>query len=188
MKRFQREQGRLALILQKRADIGADMIKREGEFGFNLTRDEEQEEAYAHEQMQNKLMDALKKAFRPEFINRMDSVVVFHMLNRDQISKIAEMEIAKVADRLKEREIILSATNAALATISEKGYDPDMGARPLRRVIQIEIEDQLSDELLSGKFKDGDHIWVDIDSEGGFVLTNSPEEETSAEEVLGVGM
>jgi len=175
-------------IIVMTSNIGADMIKREGEFGFNLTRDEEQEEAYAHEQMQNKLMDALKKAFRPEFINRMDSVVVFHMLNRDQISKIAEMEIAKVADRLKEREIILSATNAALATISEKGYDPDMGARPLRRVIQIEIEDQLSDELLSGKFKDGDHIWVDIDSEGGFVLTNSPEEETSAEEVLGVGM
>ena len=175
-------------IIVMTSNIGADMIKREGEFGFNLSRDEDKEEAYAYELMRKKLLDALKKAFRPEFINRMDSVVVFHALNRDHISKIAEKEISKVADRLKERDIVLSATEAALAALSEKGFDPDMGARPLRRVIQIEIEDQLSDELLSGKFKDGDHIWVDIDTEGGFVLTDNPEEKNPAEEPLGVGM
>ncbi len=175
-------------IIVMTSNIGADMIKRDGEFGFNLTRDENQEEAYVYDQMRKKLLDALKKAFRPEFINRMDSVVVFHALNREHIHKIAEMEVSKVADRLKEREIILSATERALKALSEKGFDPDMGARPLRRVIQIEIEDQLSDELLSGKFKDGDHIWVDVDTEGGFILTDTPEEESLQEEPFGVGM
>ncbi len=175
-------------IIVMTSNIGADMIRNEGGFGFNLVRDKDQEEEYAYEQMRKKLMDALKKAFRPEFINRMDSVVVFHALNRGHIRMIAEKEISKVADRLKEREIILSATDAALALLSDKGYDPDMGARPLRRVIQIEIEDQLSDELLAGVFKDGDHIWVDVDSEGGFILNESPEEEHSKEEPLGIGL
>jgi len=176
------------VIIVMTSNIGADLIKRDGEFGFNLTRDENQEEAYAYDVMRKKLLDALKKSFRPEFINRMDSVVVFHALTREHIRKIAKMEIEKVADRLKEREIVLSATDQALEVLSEKGFDPDMGARPLRRVIQIEIEDQLSDELLSEKYKDGDHIWIDVDSEGGFVLTDNPEEKHPHEEPLGVGM
>ena len=175
-------------IIVMTSNIGADMIRREGGFGFNLSRDEDQEEEYAFEQMRKKLMDALKKAFRPEFINRMDSVVVFHALNREHIRKIAGMEITKVAERLKERDIVLKATNAALDNLAQKGFDPEMGARPLRRVIQIEIEDQLSDELLSGKFKDGDHVWVDVDSEGGFVLTEDPEQEHPEQEPLGIGL
>jgi len=175
-------------IIVMTSNIGADMIRREGGFGFNLSRDEELEEEFAFEQMRKKLMDALKKAFRPEFINRMDSVVVFHALNREHIRKIAGMEITKVAERLKERDIILKATNAALDNLAQKGFDPEMGARPLRRVIQIEIEDQLSDELLAGKFKDGDQVWVDVDSEGGFVLTEDPEQEHPEQEPLGIGL
>jgi len=169
-------------IIVMTSNIGADLIKREGGFGFDLQKDEAQEEQFAYEEMRKKLLDSLKKAFRPEFINRMDSVIVFHALNREHIRKIAEMELAKVAERLKEREIELKATDAALEILAEKGYDPEMGARPLRRVIQIEIEDQLSDELLANKFKDGDSIWVDADSEGGFVLTSSPEEMEPEEE------
>jgi len=174
-------------IIVMTSNIGADLIKRDGEFGFNLVRDEDQEEKYAYDEMRKKLLDALKKAFRPEFINRLDSVVVFHALNREHIRKIADMELSKVAQRLKEREIFLTATQAALEKLAEKGYDPEMGARPLRRVIQIEIEDQLSDALLAGKFKEGDQIWVDVDSEGGFVLTGLPEESQPEEEPLSVG-
>ncbi|MCD6576871.1 MAG: ATP-dependent Clp protease ATP-binding subunit [Anaerolineaceae bacterium] len=171
-------------IIVMTSNIGADMIKREGEFGFKLVRDESQDEKYAYEEMRKKLMKALKKTFRPEFINRMDSVVVFHALNRDHIRQIATIELEKVAERLKDRQIILSATDSALDKLAEKGYDPEMGARPLRRVIQVEIENQLSDGLLANKIKDGDRIWIDVDAEGGFVISSHSDEEPEQEEAL----
>jgi ATP-dependent Clp protease ATP-binding subunit ClpC len=89
---------------------------------------------------------------------------------------------------LGEREITLAATEAALDKLAEKGYDPDMGARPLRRVIQIEIEDQLSDDLLSGKFKDGDTVWVDVDKDGNFCLKHSEHETPEAPEPVALEM
>ena len=101
--------------------------------------------------------------------------------NREHIRAIAQLELDKVAGRLKERDITLLATEAALEKLAEKGYDPQMGARPLRRVIQLEIEDQLSDALLAEKFKDGDTIWLDVDDKGSFTLskreTPSPQPE-----------
>lgn len=175
-------------IIVMTSNIGADMIKREGGYGFKLTRDENAEENFAYEEMRKKLMDALKKSFRPEFINRMDAVIVFHALSREHISEIAKLELNKVAERLKERQITLTATDAALAKLSEKGYDPDMGARPLRRVIQLEIEDQLSDDLLGGKFEDGDTIEVDVDGEGGFFLRKAGEHAPEVGEPMGMGV
>ncbi|MBM3136816.1 MAG: ATP-dependent Clp protease ATP-binding subunit [Chloroflexi bacterium] len=174
-------------IIVMTSNIGADMIKREGGIGFQLQRDENVEEKFAYEEMRKKLMESLKKAFRPEFINRMDAVIVFHALNREQISEIAKLELNKVADRLKEREITLTASEAALAKLSEKGYDPEMGARPLRRVIQLEIEDQLSDDLLGGKFEDGDTIEVDINPEGEFYLHKAGEHSPEVSEPMGMG-
>ena len=175
-------------IIVMTSNIGAEMIKREGGFGFNLTRDESKDEKFAYEEMRKKLMEALKKSFRPEFINRMDSVIVFHALNRNHIRQIATIELEKVAERLKDRQIVLSATDSALEKLAEKGYDPEMGARPLRRVIQIEIEDQLSDDLLANKIKEGDHIWIDVDSEGGFTLSEFSEKESEQEEPLSIGL
>ncbi len=169
-------------IIVMTSNIGADVIKRDGRFGFNLARDESEDEKFVYEEMRKKLMEALKKTFRPEFINRMDNVIVFHALNRDHIRQIATIELEKVAERLKDRQIVLSATDSALEKLSEKGYDPEMGARPLRRVIQIEIEDRLSDDLRANKIKDGDHMWIDVDSEGGLILTDLPEKETEQEE------
>ena len=175
-------------IIVMTSNIGADMIKREGGFGFKLARDESEDEKFVYEEMRKKLMESLKKTFRPEFINRMDSVIVFHALNRDHIRQIATIEIEKVAERLKDRQIILSITDTALEKLAEKGYDPEMGARPLRRVIQVEIEDQLSDDLLAKKIKKGDHIWVDVDSDGGFIITSILEKEPEQEEPLGIGL
>jgi ATP-dependent Clp protease ATP-binding subunit ClpC len=175
-------------IIVMTSNIGADMIKRQGGLGFQLDRDAAEDEQFNYEDMRKKLMESLKKAFRPEFINRLDSVIVFNALNKQHIRQIATLELKKVADRLKEREITLAATEAALDKLSEKGYDPDMGARPLRRVIQLEIEDRLSDDLLSGKFKDGETIWVDIDEEGNFYLTDQLDEKSSAPEPMGIGM
>jgi len=175
-------------IIVMTSNIGADMIKRQGGLGFQLERDTTEDEQVTYEDMRKKLLDSLKKAFRPEFINRLDSVIVFHALNKEHIRKIAEMELKKVAGRLSDREITLAATDAALDKLTEKGYDPDMGARPLRRVIQIEIEDQLSDDLLSGKFKDGDTIWVDVDAEGNFCLTRDGHPNPETPEPVGMGM
>ena len=175
-------------IIVMTSNIGADMIKRHGGLGFQLERDEAEDEKLAYDDMHKKLMDSLKKAFKPEFINRLDSVIVFHALNRQHIREIATLELQKVADRLKEREITLAATEAALDKLAEKGYDPDMGARPLRRVIQLEIEDQLSDDLLAGKFKDGDTIWVDVDDEGNFQLSKNSRKKPKKAELLGMGM
>ncbi len=175
-------------IIVMTSNIGADMIKREGGFGFKLARDESEDEKFVYEEMRKKLMEALKKTFRPEFINRMDSVIVFHALNRDHIRQIAAIELEKVAERLKDRQILLSITDTALEKLAEKGYDPEMGARPLRRVIQVEIEDQLSDDLLAKKIKNGEHVWVDVDSEGGFIITSIPEKELEQEEPLGIGV
>lgn len=175
-------------IIVMTSNIGADMIKRQGGLGFQLERDQDEDEKFSYEDMRKKLMDSLKKAFRPEFINRLDSVIVFHALNKEHIRQIATLELEKVAERLKEREISLAATEAALDKLAVKGFDPDMGARPLRRVIQLDIEDQLSDDLLSGKFKDGETIWVDVDAEGNFYLTNDLQEKPEAAEAIGMGM
>ena len=157
------------------SNIGADMI-RQANFGFSLKRDEDLEEKVAHRDMRKKLTDALKKVFRPEFINRLDGVVIFRALNKEDIKKIVSLELNKVAERLKEHKVQFLASPEALNMLAERGYDAEMGARPLRRVIQIEIEDALSDGLLAGDFKDGDTIMVDV-ADGEILLRRLQEED-----------
>jgi len=115
-----------------------------------------------YEEMRKKLTESLKRVFRPEFINRVDAVIVFRALNQDDIRKIVVLELDKVTERLKEHAISLHATEAALDLLAERGYDPEMGARPLRRVIQQKVEDPLADALLAGQFHAGDSILVDV--------------------------
>ncbi len=152
-------------IIVMTSNIGAEMIKRQGGFGFEMKRSKELDEKLTYEDMRKKLLDALKRVFRPEFINRLDSVIVFRSLNKEDIQKIVELELAKVSLRLVEHDLTLSATAGALGILAELGYDPDMGARPLRRVIQQKVEDPLSDGLLSGDFQDGDAIRIVVDGD-----------------------
>jgi len=152
-------------IIVMTSNVGADMIKNHSSIGFALKRDETLEEKLAYEDMRKKLMDALKKVFRPEFMNRLDSVIVFRSLNKEDIEKIVQLELDKVALRLEEYDINLQATLAALEKLADLGYDPDMGARPLRRVIQQKVEDQLSDTLLSGEFQGCAVIEVDVEDD-----------------------
>jgi len=152
-------------IVVMTSNIGADMIKRQTSLGFSLKQDEETEEKLAYDDMRKKLMDSLKRVFRPEFINRLDSVIVFRALSMDDIKEIVKLELDKVADRLKEHDISLEATPEALEKLAELGYDREMGARPLKRIIQQKVEDVLSDALLSGTFTDGDTIVVDYREE-----------------------
>jgi len=162
-------------IIIMTSNVGADMIKRQTSIGFNLKRDEQLEEKLAYEEMRKKLMDALRRVFRPEFINRVDSVIVFRSLGKEDIKKIVDIELNKVAQRLEEHNITLNATAAARELLAELGYDPEMGARPLRRVIQQKVEDVLSDALLAGEFDKGDTILVDV-IEGEIKLRRADEQ------------
>ncbi len=167
-------------IVVMTSNIGAEMIKRQTSLGFSLKQDEDTDERLAYEDMRKKLMDSLKRVFRPEFINRLDSVIVFRALSKEDIKAIVRLELDKVADRLKDHDISLVATPPALDRLAELGYDPEMGARPLKRVIQQKVEDVLSDALLSGTFMDGDAITVDY-VEDEVVLHRAAEKEPAAE-------
>ena len=185
---------RNAIIIMT-TNIGADMIKRQTSLGFALQMDAVQEEQLAYQDMHKKLMESLKRSFRPEFINRLDSVIVFRALNREDIRKIVALEIQKVSDRLVEHELVLTPTESALDLLAEEGYDPEMGARPVRRLVQQEIEEPLSDALLANEFKAGDTILIDAEEQPGedekakrkIVLKhNHPEPETEKPELVGM--
>jgi len=162
-------------IIVMTSNIGADVIKRQSNLGFALKRDEATEEKLSYEDMRKKLSESLKRAFRPEFINRVDAVVIFRALNKEDIGKIVRLELAKVAERIKEHDLSLVAAEEALNLLAEQGYDSEFGARPLRRVIQMKVEDPLSDKLLSGEFADGDNIAVKVDDDGEIMLEKSSE-------------
>jgi len=172
---------RNALIVMT-SNVGADMIKRQTSLGFSLKRDEVAEERLAYEDMRKKLMESLRRVFRPEFINRLDSVIVFRSLSKEDIKKIVQLELEKVSQRLVEHHITLDASPAALDLLAELGYDPDMGARPLRRVIQQKVEDPLSDTMLMGGFNDGDTIRIDV-KDGDITLERAEKEAAPPEAI-----
>jgi ATP-dependent Clp protease ATP-binding subunit ClpC len=152
-------------IIIMTSNIGAEMIKRGTMLGFDLPRDEVLGEEQAYEEMRKKLMDQLNRTFRPEFLNRVDGVVVFRALTKPEITKIVDLLLDSVHERLVEHNVRLHVTQAAKAYLGEEGYNPDFGARPLRRVIQDRIEDALSDGILSGRFKPDQTVVVDYADE-----------------------
>jgi len=174
-------------IIVMTSNVGADLIRKQTQIGFELKHDKDTEERMAYEDMRKKLTDALNRAFRPEFINRVDSVIVFHALSKEQIAEIVDLELAKVAERLKENQIQLHLTEQGRALLAELGYNPEMGARPLRREIQNKVEDQLSDALLAGKFKDGDKILIDAEDGEVILRIDEAEEEGEKTEAIAAG-
>ncbi|MDP1779039.1 MAG: AAA family ATPase, partial [Anaerolineales bacterium] len=162
-------------IIVMTSNIGADMIKNQTSLGFAMKRDEANEERLSYEDMRKKLNESLKRAFRPEFINRMDSVVIFRSLNKEDIKQIVSLELAKVSERLKDHNLLLTASEEALTSLSTLGYDTEFGARPLRRVIQQKVEDPLSDRLLAGEFLNGDSITIDVNEDGELTLNKADE-------------
>ncbi len=152
-------------IIIMTSNIGADLIRKGGGIGFNTGTDEAKTQEQAYERMKEKLLGEVKKAFRPEFLNRIDAVVVFHTLNKEQIREIVDLMLVSVTEQLKEKGIKLEVTDNAKDYLGKKGYDEVYGARPLRRVIQSKVEDKLSEDLLRGKFKSGDTITVDLKGE-----------------------
>lgn len=175
---------RNAMIIMT-SNVGADTIKRGPNLGFTFQQDQVVEEEQQYSEMRKKLMDQLKKKFRPEFVNRVDSIVVFRQLSQDDIRQIVDIILTQVNERLVDHELVIEATDAAKAWLGEHGYDAEFGARPLRRLIQTEVEDKLSDAVLSGKFKKGDSILVDV-TDDNIVLKKTDEKDEVTEEAMPV--
>ena len=161
-------------IIIMTSNVGSDLIRRESAIGFSTVNDEEQSEKQRYEKMKDKVLQEMKRVFRPEFLNRVDTTLVFHPLSRAHIREIVDMMLKEVDSRIKEKEVDLDVTEAARDWLGEKGYDPVFGARPLRRVIQERLEDSLSEALLRGDFEAGDTIRVDLVKE---LNENGVEEE-----------
>ena len=149
-------------IIIMTSNVGAEMIKRENKLGFSVKKDEITDAEKAWGETKGKLMEQLKRLFRPEFLNRVDGTVVFRPLTRAEIGQIVSLELNKVQKRLVDHSVSIETTDAAKDYLATKGYDPDYGARPLRRVIQNEVEDALSDALLSGKLKANGTVLIDL--------------------------
>ncbi len=152
-------------VIVMTSNVGAELIRKGTTIGFTSRSNETKTREQAYEKMKENLLNELKKTFRPEFLNRVDGVVVFHSLTKEQIRKIVDLMLASVTQQLSEKEIKLEVTEAAKDFLGEKGYDEVFGARPLRRVIQDTVEDKLSEDLLRGKFKEGDTVVVDLEGE-----------------------
>jgi ATP-dependent Clp protease ATP-binding subunit ClpC len=146
------------------SNVGAKDIARNVSFGFGSSDDET---GASYDEMKDRIMGELKKVFRPEFLNRIDEVIVFHKLTRDEIKEIVDLLISRVKAQVAEHDLQLDLTEEAKDLLAEKGWDPSMGARPLRRAIQRYIEDPLADEVLrAGDIASGTTVLVERDPSG----------------------
>ena len=150
-------------IVVMTSNLGSDLIKREMSLGFSTKTEEAHTEKQAYERMKDKVMNEVKRFFRPEFLNRIDASVVFHSLSKEHILSIVDLMLDQVRLELAEKNVTLEATDAAKEHLAEKGYDPNFGARPLRRLIQDLVEDKLSEELLGGNLHSGDIAVLDVE-------------------------
>ncbi|HXG41242.1 MAG TPA: ATP-dependent Clp protease ATP-binding subunit [Dehalococcoidia bacterium] len=156
-------------IIIMTSNVGSDLIRKEQVLGFATKREEAQSFQEQYERMKEKVLQAMKQVFRPEFLNRLDAVVVFHPLTKEHIRRIVEKEIREIEARVALKGISIEITDAAKDWLGEKGFDPVFGARPLRRVLQNEIEDRLSEAILEGRFGEGDTVRIDV-QDGEIVL------------------
>lgn len=152
-------------VLIMTSNVGATQLQRDSVLGFRT----DSSEAAAYERMRDKVMSELKRTFRPEFLNRVDEVIVFHSLGMPELEHIIELVLNQVEKQVAARNIGLTFTDAAKTFLVKAGYDPDYGARPLKRVVQRLVEDKLSDEIIAGRIKEGQTVEVG-ENEGNIVF------------------
>ena len=139
------------------SNLGGELInKSKKTLGFVELESEEKD----YQEMKEVVMGEVKKLFRPEFLNRVDEIIVFHPLNREHMSKIIDIQISEIMKRLAEKRLSIQLTASAKELLINKGFDPIYGARPLKRALQKYLEDPLAEEILKGRFKEGDKILV----------------------------
>jgi ATP-dependent Clp protease ATP-binding subunit ClpC len=161
-------------ILIMTSNVGSDLIRRETTLGFSSKTEDAKTVEQQYEKMKEKVLNELKNTFRPEFLNRIDSTVVFHALSKEDIRKIVELMLSDVDKQLSFKGMSLEVKDAAKDWLGERGYDQVFGARPLRRLIQNEVEDRLSEAVLDGRFQAGDTIVIDCE-EDAIVLREVPQ-------------
>ncbi|MBF6633315.1 MAG: ATP-dependent Clp protease ATP-binding subunit, partial [Planococcus sp. (in: Bacteria)] len=157
------------------SNVGAEELKYNKYVGFNL-----EDSKTDYKDMKGKMLAELKKAFRPEFLNRIDDMIVFHSLEKENLREIVNLMTKQLVERLKEQDIDLELTEAALEKVANEGYDPEYGARPLRRSLQKHVEDRLSEELLKGTALSGQRIIFDVEDDDFIVRTKETEEVKEA--------
>ena len=164
-------------VIVMTSNIGTDYAKKGGTLGFLRPGEgESSEEQDTH----RKIKEKLKKTFRPEFLNRIDEVIIFHTLTKDQVKQIVDLQMKEISARLAEQGLTVELTEAARDWLAREGYDPQFGARPLRRTLQRRVESPLSVQLLRGAFKSGDTVVIDVGEEGlTFAKKGIPVEETA---------
>ena len=161
-------------IIVMTSNIGSDLIRQDRSIGFAARSGMSQGEAEAYERMKTNVLDEVKRFFRPEFLNRIDGTVVFHGLSLEHMHQIVDLMLAEVSSNLVEKGIDLEVTDEAKNWLSENGYDPQFGARPLRRVIQDNVEDRLSDAILGGELVPGNTAVIEIVDDAIAVQAKSP--------------
>jgi ATP-dependent Clp protease ATP-binding subunit ClpC len=148
-------------VLVMTSNVAAEQIIRGATWGFASRSDRQAAELREYEAMKDKVLSEMRNLFRPEFLNRVDAIIVFHALNTDHIRQIARMQLQRVEEQLRQASFALEATDAAVNLLAELGYDSAFGARPLKRVIANLVEDPLAEAILQGRFRQGDTIVVD---------------------------
>ena len=161
-------------IIVMTSNVGSDLIRKETGLGFKTEKDQGKTAEDQYRKMKDKVLDELKRVFRPEFLNRIDATVVFHALGKEHIRVIVDLLMKDVEAQLKLKGVEMEATDAVKNWLGDKGYDQVFGARPLRRVIQDEIEDRLSDALLENRFQEGDKVIIDVEGDE-LILKKAPE-------------
>jgi ATP-dependent Clp protease ATP-binding subunit ClpB len=156
-------------ILIMTSNIGSEQIRQLSPLGFVAKGKKEQQE-----KLKDKIMEVLKRSFRPEFLNRVDEIIVFNYLGRKEIKEIVELELEKVQKRLKKKNLKIKVSKEAKNLLAKKGFDPDLGARPLKRVIQQEIVDPLSLKIVSGEIREGDRVTVNVKKD--LIIIQGPKE------------
>ena len=171
-------------IIIMTSNVGVRPIELDKQLGFRDTR-QDVNDPKVYEAMKTKMLDEMKKTFRPEFINRVDEIMVFQHLKKEEILEIADLYLKRVNEQAASMEITLELSEAVKSLLVEQGYDPNMGARPLRRAVQKFIEDPLSEQMLMGTFKAGDHILADVENDGiVFRKIDKPQAESEDKELV----
>ena len=152
------------------SNVGSSVIEKGGrKIGFDLDYDEKDT---SYNRIKSLVTEELKQYFRPEFLNRLDEMIVFRQLTKLEVKEIADIMLKEVFDRLKAKDIDLQVTEKFRDRVVDEGYNPSYGARPLRRAIMRLLEDSLAEKMLAGEVKEGDSAIVDVDSEGKVIVLN----------------
>jgi ATP-dependent Clp protease ATP-binding subunit ClpC len=158
------------------SNVGAELIKKQTTLGFGAPKLDDN-----YDSMREKIMEETKRVFKPEFLNRLDDIIVFHTLTKPDLVRIVDLEMEKVVRRIKTKNVHLTLDATAQEFLIEKGYDPSYGARPMRRAVEKYLEDPMAEEILRGHIKPGDAVLVKRDGEKLAFTVDSSSSEPVAE-------